>query len=81
MLRFLVLVFIFSIFCDAQTPQPQQDMTPQEKITSIVSRQAQVSSDVIIVLNQIPALIKQIQELQSKVNDLQEKLNKKEAKK
>lgn len=77
MLRSLFLVLVFSAVCFGQQQQP----TPQQTVTTLVTQQANLSAQVITILNQVPDLIKQNQELQAQVKDLQEQLKKKEVKK
>jgi peptidoglycan hydrolase CwlO-like protein len=76
MLRSLFLVLIFTAVCFGQ-----QQPTAQQTVTALVTQQANLSAQIITILNQVPDLIKQNQELQAQVKDLQEKLNKKEVKK
>lgn len=76
MFKSIVIICLFSVLCFGQ-----QQTTPQEQVTALVNRQAQLSSDVITALNLIPSLMKQKQDLQEQVKDLQAKLEKKEAKK
>ena len=76
MLRSLFLVLVSAAVCFGQ-----QQPTPQQTVTALVTQQANLSAQIITILNQVPDLIKQNQELQAQVKDLQEKLNKKEVKK
>ena len=77
MFRSLFLVCLFTAVCFGQQQQP----TPQQTVTALVTQQAQLTSQIITVLNQVPDLVKQNQELQAQVKDLQDQLKKKEAKK
>jgi peptidoglycan hydrolase CwlO-like protein len=78
MFKSLILICAFSVICLAQ---PQQQPTPQQTVTALVSQQANLTAQIITILNQLPELVKQNQDLQAQVKDLQEKLNKKEVKK
>jgi peptidoglycan hydrolase CwlO-like protein len=78
MFKSIFFVLVFSVSCLAQA---QQQPTPQQTISTLVSQQANLSAQIITVLNQVPELVKQNQDLQAQVKDLQEKLNKKEVKK
>lgn len=73
MFRSILCVAFLSAACFGQ----QQQQTPQEQITALVTYQAKLSSDIISTLSMIPTLIKQNQDLQKQVQDLQEQLKKK----
>jgi peptidoglycan hydrolase CwlO-like protein len=77
MFKPLFLICLFSVLCFGQQVQP----TPQQTVSALVSQQANLSAQIITILNQVPELVKQNQDLQAQVKDLQAKLEKKEAKK
>ena len=77
-MKSFLLVCVLSGFCFAQA---SQQPTPQQQVTALVTQQANLSAQIITVLNQIPALVDENAKLQAQVKDLTEKLNKKETKK
>lgn len=76
--QILVLVLVFSVMAFGQ--QGQQQVSPQQVVTSLVNQQAQLNASITTALNQIPDFIKQIQDLQAQVKDLQAQLAKKDKK-
>jgi cell shape-determining protein MreC len=61
-MKSLIIVLVLSVFCMAQS---QQQPTPQQTVSALVSQQANLSAQIITVLNQVPDLIKQNQDLQA----------------
>jgi peptidoglycan hydrolase CwlO-like protein len=68
MFKSLFLVCVLSVVCFGQTQQP----TPQQTVTALVTQQAQLTSQIITVLNQVPELVKQNQDLQKQMLNLQD---------
>jgi regulator of replication initiation timing len=58
----------------AQQPA-QQQATPQQTVNALVTQQAQLTSQIITVLNQIPTLVEQNQALTKQIADLQKELD------
>jgi peptidoglycan hydrolase CwlO-like protein len=77
MFKPFIIVLALAALCLGQQQQP----TPQQTVSALVSQQANLSAQIITILNQVPELVKQNQDLQAQVKDLQAKLEKKEAKK
>jgi len=68
-----ILVLSLAVICLAQ---PQQQPTPQQTISTLVSQQANLSAQIITVLNQVPELVKQNQDITRQRDSLQSWIDK-----
>ena len=78
-MKSFLLVCVLVGFCFSQ--QAQQQPTPQQTVSTLVSQQASLSAQIITILNQVPDLVKQNQDLQKQVEELKEQLKQKAVKK
>jgi len=67
MFKSLIFVCLFSVLCFGQQTQP----TAQQTVTALVSQQANLTAQIITILNQLPELVKQNQDIIRQRDSLQ----------
>ena len=69
-MKSFLLVCVLVGFCFSQ--QAQQQPTPQQTVSTLVSQQASLSAQIITILNQVPDFVKQNQDLQAALRAAQD---------